>query len=75
MAWGVKTMKFKSGSKVKIGNVVLEALQSQIIRDYIAATEDPNKACSPEGSIRIFSSSTYRRWLKVNVSRSNRIFY
>ena len=33
MAWGVKTMKFKSGSKVKIGNVVLEALQSQIIRD------------------------------------------
>lgn len=69
MAWGVKTMKFKSGSKVKIGNVVLEALQSQIIRDYITATEDHNKACCPEALIRIFSSSTYRRWLKVKVFR------
>ena len=75
MAWGVKTMKFKSGSKVKIGNVVLEALQSQIIRDYISATEDHNKSCCPEGLIRIFSSSTYRRWLKVTVFWSNQISY
>ena len=68
MAWGVKTMKFQSGCKVKIGNVVLEAMQSQIIRDYISATQEHNESCSPEGKIRIFSSRTYRRWLKVDIN-------
>ena len=74
MAWGVKTMKFQSGCKVKIGNVVLEAMQSQIIRDYISATQEHNESCSPEGKIRIFSSSTYRRWLKVGVNGKIRVF-
>ena len=58
-------MTFKSGSKIKVGNVVLEALQSQIIRDYISATEDHNLTATSQGRINIFSSITYRRWLKV----------
>ena len=60
-------MRFKSGSKVKVGCIVLEAMQFQIIRDYISATEEHNLSCKPDGKIRIFSPSTYRRWLKVGV--------
>ena len=70
MAWGVKTMKFKSGSKIKVGNVVLEALQSQIIRDYISATEDHNLTATSQGRINICSSITYRRWLKVAILKA-----
>ena len=68
MAWGMKVMRFESGAKVKVANTVLEALHSQIIKDYISVTTDQNLRCTPEARVRVFSASTYRRWLKVSVN-------
>ena len=65
MAWGTKVVKFSSGEKVKIGNVVLEATKSGIIRDYVKTTRIENEACDGESRIRIFKKRTYLRWLQV----------
>ena len=65
MAWGTKVVRFDSGKKVKIGNVVLEAIHSAIIKDYTSTTREHNKRCSPEEVVKIFGPRTYRRWLKV----------
>jgi hypothetical protein len=65
MAWGTKYIKFKSGEKVKVGNSVLEAVKTAIIRDYKKATLLYNKECDPEAKIRIFSKNTYLKWLRV----------
>ena len=65
MAWGTKMVHFDSGERVKIGNVVLEAIHSAIIKDYVATTREQNKRCSPQEVVKIFGERTYRRWLKV----------
>ena len=65
MAWGVKIVRFDDGTKVKIGNTVLEALHSAIIRDYTTTVRDFNETCQTEDKITIFGQRTYRRWLKV----------
>jgi hypothetical protein len=65
MAWGTKVVRFESGEKVKIGNVVLEAIHSAIIKDYVSTTKEHNRRCSPDEVVKIFGARTYRRWLKV----------
>ena len=65
MAWGVKIVQFESGAKVKIGNTVLEALHSAIIRDYLTTVKDHNRKCDPAEKLKVFTSRTYRKWLKV----------
>lgn len=65
MAWGVKVVRFDCGTKVKIGNAVLEALHSSIIRDYLTTVREHNRGCNPAEKIRVFGERTYRRWLKV----------
>ena len=65
MAWGTKYIKFSSGDKVKVGNSVLEAVKSAIIRDYKKATSKSNQEGDPENRIRIFSKNTYLKWLRV----------
>ena len=65
MAWGTKVVKFSSGEKVKIGNIVLEATKSGIIRDYVKTTRIENRACDGESRINIFKKRTYLRWLQV----------
>ena len=66
MAWGTKFIKFDSGEKVKVGNSVLEAVKTAIIRDYKKATSELNLECDPEDKIRVFSKNTYLKWLRVN---------
>ena len=65
MAWGTKYIFFKSGEKVKVGNSVLEAVKTAIIRDYKKATILYNQECDSEAKIRIFSKNTYLKWLRV----------
>ena len=65
MAWGVKIVQFDSGNRVKIGNTVLEALHSAIIRDYMATVRSHNRNCGQSEKIKVFTSRTYRKWLKV----------
>ena len=65
MAWGTKYIKFSSGEKVKVGNSVLEAVKTAIIRDYKKVTLKTNLECEPENRLRIFSKNTYLKWLRV----------
>ena len=65
MAYGTKTIKFNSGEKVKVANVVLEAIKSGIIRDYIKATKNENVTCNGNERIKVFFPRTYLRWLQV----------
>ena len=65
MAWGTKTIRFESGGSVKIGNVVLEAMKSAIIRDYMKSTRLHNANCDPEEKIQLFTARTYYKWLQV----------
>lgn len=65
MAWGTKYIKFSSGDKVKVGNSVLEAVKTAIIRDYKKATIKSNQEGDPGHKIRIFSKNTYLKWLRV----------
>ena len=59
MAWGVKQVRFDDGSKVKIGNTVLETLHSAIIRDYTKTARDFNMSCEPEDKIIIFGLDNF----------------
>ena len=65
MAWGTKFIRFTSGEKVKVGNVVLEATKSGIIRDYIKTTQLANQTCRQDERIQVFRKRTYLRWLQV----------
>ena len=67
MAWGTKIVRFKSGDSVKIGNVVLEAMKSAVIRDYMNTTKEYNSHCDPEEKIRLFTFRTYQKWLQVRL--------
>ena len=51
--------------KVKVGNVVLEATKSGIIRDYIKTTQLANQTCGQDERIQVFRKRTYLRWLQV----------
>ena len=66
MAWGTKYIKFNSGEKVKVGNSVLEAVKTAIIRDYKKATNEFNLECDPDAKIRVFCKNTYLKWLRVH---------
>ena len=65
MAWGTKIVNFTTGEKVKVGNVVLEATKSGIIRDYVKTTKVENEQSTPDDRIRVFKKRTYLRWLQV----------
>ena len=67
MAWGTKLIRLTSGEKVKVGNVVLEATKSGIIRDYIKTTQLANQTCTKEERIQVFRKRTYLRWLQVKL--------
>ena len=65
MAWGTKVVRFDNGSKIKIGDAVLEEIHTAIIRDYKQTATEHNKNCEAEDTVKIFGERTYRRWLKV----------
>ena len=65
MAWGTKYIKFSNGEKIKVGNSVLEAVKSAIIRDYKKVSSEFNLGCEPEDRIRIFTTRTYLKWMKA----------
>ena len=66
MAWGTKFVRFSTGDKVKVANAVLEAVKTAIIREYKITTARFNDECCEDDKIRIFSNSTYLKWLRVN---------
>ena len=65
MAWGTKYIKFSSGEKVKVGNSVLEAVKTAIIRDYKKVSVKSNLESEPEERICIFSKNTYLKWMRL----------
>ena len=73
MAWGTKIVRFESGESVKIGNVILEAMKSAVIRDYMKTTKEYNSHCAPEQKIQLFTSRTYHKWLKVGLIKTKNI--